>query len=269
MHHRLLSRRRFEVQQPQLNPNIQAKPESHLQSSSNQNITFSTNLSSKSDHIRALSQEISQIISAMPKSVHLPGFEKKAEMAFEQIFEKLESEASSKDVGFAKRRFTVPDNHVAEDSTLESRNPERRDWKCHVIEERVDVLKNAFGTVYVRSRVSKLQSRYVEKQYQYEHQTSFTVCPAWWLVKVGFNYIPRFGLFSSTTKGWKHTLNSFRLVPDNALIFEFCNTGNLAGVQALLSRGEASVKDVNSTGTTALHVSCSVFVFHIVKKPNA
>ena len=218
-------------------------------------MTFSTNLSSKSDHIRALSQEILHTMSAMPKSALFPGFEKKIEKAFEDIFEKLESEVSDEDVDFAKQRSSLPDNHMAADSTLESMNPRPRDWICHTIDKRSDVLENVFGTIYVQSRMSKLKSRYSENHYQYEHETSFTLSPAWWLVKVGFTYVPRFSLLSSTVQGWKHTLNGFRSVPDNALIFEFCEAGNLSGVQALLARGEASVKDIDSTGKTALHVS--------------
>ena len=202
----------------------------------------------------------------MPKSMHVPGFEKKIEKAFERIFEKLESEVSGEDVDFAKQRFNLPDNQMAADSTLENKNPRPRDWIRCTIEKRYDVLRNAFGTIYVQSRMSKLKSNYYKNRYRYEHETSFTVCPAWWLVKVGFTYVPRFSLFSSTVQGWKHTLNSFRSVPDNALIFEFCTTGNLSGVQALLARGEASVKDINSTGRTALHVSQSALIFHFVKK---
>ena len=44
-------------------------------------------------------------------------------------------------------------------------------------------------------------------------------------------------------------------VPDDALIFEFCREGNLAGVKTLLSKGQASVRDVDSLGRTALFVS--------------
>ena len=86
------------------------------------------------------------------------------------------------------------------------------------------------------------------------HET-LLLCPARWLVKVGFAYVPRFSLFNSTIQEWKYTLNSFRSVLDNALIFEFCMTGKLSGVQALLARGEASVKGINSTGKTTIHVT--------------
>ena len=47
-------------------------------------------------------------------------------------------------------------------------------------------------------------------------------------------------------------------VPDAALIFEFCQEGNMAGARSLLSRGEASVRDIDSLGRTPLYVSPAV-----------
>lgn len=178
MYHRLLSHRQLETQQFQLNQNIQAISESNPQNMSRQDTTFSTNLSSKPDHIRALSQEILHFISAMPRSAHFIGFEKKIEKAFEHIFEKLEREASDEDGGFAKQQSNLPDNHMTADSTLESKNPRSGDWIHHTIEERFDVLKNIFGTIYVQSIMSKLQSRHVENQYQYEHKNFFHSMPS-------------------------------------------------------------------------------------------
>ena len=175
---RLTNRRQHEFLQLQLNQSIQAISESRLQNPSSQNTTFSTNLSRKSDHIRALSQEILHFISAMPRSAHFIGFEKKIEKAFEHIFEKLEREASDEDGGFAKQQSNLPDNHMTADSTLESKNPRSGDWIHHTIEERFDVLKNIFGTIYVQSRMSKLQSRHVENQYQYEHKNFFHSMPS-------------------------------------------------------------------------------------------
>lgn len=211
-------------------------------------------MSNRDDHIRALSEEIMHVMRAMPKSGQLPGLEKKIERTFERIFDKIEREASDEGVGFTKQQYDLPDSQTGTDSTLENRSPRSRDWICRITQEE-HVLKNAFGTIYVRSRIFKLKSRYFENRYQCEHETSFTVCPAPWLFRLGFTYVPRFSLFSSSIQGWKYTQNSFRLVPDDALIFQFCETGNLSGVQALLARGQASVMDIDSIGRTALHVT--------------
>ncbi|CAG8960172.1 hypothetical protein HYFRA_00010651 [Hymenoscyphus fraxineus] len=57
-----------------------------------------------------------------------------------------------------------------------------------------------------------------------------------------------------SVQGWKNNIKTFRAVPDNSLIFEFCKSGNIAGVRSLLSRGEGSPLDTNSLGWTPLHI---------------
>lgn len=90
---------------------------------------------------------------------------------------------------------------------------------------------------------------------QYEHESIYTIYPAKWLIWLGMRCGLRLGFVSSQIQGWKNTLNTFRPVPDNALIFEFCRDGNLAAVRSLLSGGHASVRDTDSEGYTPLHVS--------------
>ena len=50
-------------------------------------------------------------------------------------------------------------------------------------------------------------------------------------------------------------LDTFRPVPDDAPIFKFCTEGLLSAVRRLLIEGQASVRDTDSRGRTALHVS--------------
>ena len=50
-------------------------------------------------------------------------------------------------------------------------------------------------------------------------------------------------------------LEVVRSVPDDAMIFELCREGRVCCVEALISRGEASAKDVDSQGRTPLYVS--------------
>lgn len=77
--------------------------------------------------------------------------------------------------------------------------------------------------------------------------------PAAWLVRFGLAYELQLGLFGSV-RNWKTTFQVFQPVPDDSLIFEFCRSGNIQGVQTLLSRKQASVWDTNSYGWTPLHV---------------
>ena len=43
--------------------------------------------------------------------------------------------------------------------------------------------------------------------------------------------------------------------PSQLLIFDFCKMGNIEGVQRLLARGDATVRDASPKGWTPLHVS--------------
>lgn len=93
---------------------------------------------------------------------------------------------------------------------------------------------------------------------QCEHETSYTIYPATWLVRMGVHYGLRLKFLSSSTQGWQTTLKAFCPVPDDAVIFEFCRQGNLPAVRSLLSAGHASVRDTDSRGYTPLHVSLSL-----------
>ena len=122
------------------------------------------------------------------------------------------------------------------------------------------VLKGFLGTIRARSTTTLQCSKQTADttpnldQDHLEYETSYIISPASWLVRLGFQYGLHLSLHSST-RGWKNTLKSFCLVPDDALIFEFCKQGNIPAVRSLLSRGHASVKDTNSKGYTPLHVS--------------
>ena len=92
---------------------------------------------------------------------------------------------------------------------------------------------------------------------QGENETSYTVIPANWLIRLGFQRGFRLKLLSSSTQSWKATLETVRPVPDDALIFDLCVEGDVLGVKTLLSKGFASVRDTDSLGYTPLHVSLS------------
>lgn len=98
-------------------------------------------------------------------------------------------------------------------------------------------------------------TEWLEEKAQSESHTSITVRPAGWLSVLGFERGLTLDLTSSSITGWKHTLSSFRAVPDDALIFKLCEEGQISAVRLLLSTGKASVKDTMSTGIQPLHVS--------------
>ena len=116
------------------------------------------------------------------------------------------------------------------------------------------------GRLLFRSTKSLLQPVSTDDQLpsklqeQKEQQTSCTVSPATWLSILGLNWGFHVNLARSSVKGWKFTVDAFRAVPDDSLIFEFCRVGNLDAVRTLLTKGQASVRDTDSSGKTALFV---------------
>ena len=95
------------------------------------------------------------------------------------------------------------------------------------------------------------------ERYHYEHERSFWILPAQWLLRLGFNYAYSFSTQDSSARGWQFSIRPINLVPDNAPIFEFSRQGDTEKVRDLISRNLASVRDVDSRGQTALHVSHS------------
>ena len=133
--------------------------------------------------------------------------------------------------------------------------------KEYCIRHHKSTSENIFGIIHVESRTVSIQLGCSNDTYtspnahQYKHQTSFAFHPTQWLIKFGFNYGLRISLSKSSVQGWNQSLAVSRPVPDDALIFEFCDKGNFSGVRSLLSRGLASVRDIDSSGRTALFVS--------------
>lgn len=126
------------------------------------------------------------------------------------------------------------------------------------------VMRFGFGMVYIRSKTScsQLEETDVETRSslddEHEYESSFAVCPAAWLVSLGFKHGLHLSLVKSSIRGWKQTLSTSCHVPDDALIFEFCKEGNVSGVRSLLVRGEASARDIDSQGQTPLFVSTAM-----------
>ena len=190
-------------------------------------------------HTEAFRAEASRVDSTIKSPVHQYAFDKGPEEATREITDGF----SMKTWGRAEY---IPNSRSRRKQTL-ARN--------HA------VVECGFGTVYIQSRTccSQLKETDVETRSflddEYEHESSFTVFPAAWLVRLGFKYGLHLSLVKSSIRGWKQTLSTSCHVPDDALVFEFCKQGNVAGVRSLLLRGDASVRDVDSQGQTPLFVS--------------
>ena len=156
---------------------------------------------------------------------------------------------------------------------LQSSHLDRKlfDDACHVLRHSVWIRRTVtkcfscavhfWGDIFTNTKTTSLASTDPEDlgQDQYEYESSFRIRPARYWIKVGLSYGLHVSLANSSIRGWKYMLETFRLVPDDAAIFELCRQGNLSGVRSLLSQGHAAVRDTDFQGHTPLHVSSRSF----------
>lgn len=111
------------------------------------------------------------------------------------------------------------------------------------------------GTVHYITRIVRRQSYddVSESSTWHELETTFRFIPAPWLTRLSFEFVS-----TKTFDARSHNLRTFRTVPLNALIFEFCQKGNVAGIRSLFQRGLASPFDRDVVGWTPLHVSAII-----------
>ena len=125
------------------------------------------------------------------------------------------------------------------------------------------VVETFLGTLRLWSRTLLVSNQSEEpmcseEEGHFGYEDIFRLIPPSWLVRFGFPY-GLSGCISQSPFSWlKVALDVVRSVPDDAVIFELCREGRVGCVQALISRGEASAKDVDSQGRTPLYVSLIV-----------
>lgn len=132
-------------------------------------------------------------------------------------------------------------------------------WTKHPFKHQHTITEYFFGTVFTRSMrtlmiPSDKHKGFDDQNSNCESRTILIFRPSSWLKQIGLKYGFNVGLFSSPISGWKHSLRTFTLVPDNSPIFELSAAGNISAVKSLLASGGASARDTDSYGRTALHV---------------
>ena len=76
--------------------------------------------------------------------------------------------------------------------------------------------------------------------------------PPSWLIWLGVVTSFEARLTTSSMTGWKISLNAVRTQPDDSPMFKACRQGDIKTLRMLLSRGECSVWDIDSTHSTPL-----------------
>jgi hypothetical protein len=111
-----------------------------------------------------------------------------------------------------------------------------------------------FGSIWVRTSTLRLSTESTIASRDFQITTSFIFYPSGWLTRIGLGRGVEASLENSKG-GWKFGFNPIRAVSDDSLIFELCRDGDVRGVERLLRRQEASLKDTSSQGWMPLHVS--------------
>ena len=219
--------------------------------SRNRHISLERNLVSITQSVSRLSvQQHSEIVETVPNTAsNIPS----------NIYSNL---ASFRAEEWDAATFSAGSLQPAQnDHSVSSRSWQQHAWVKRTLRVERSVMEYFLGTIRAESKTQLRTARETDglmpycEQDQYENETSYTIYPAAWLIRLGVQYGLNFRFLSSSTQGWKTTLKAFCPVPDDALIFEFCKEGNVPAVRSLLSRGHASVRDTNSQGYTPLHVS--------------
>ena len=155
----------------------------------------------------------------------------------------------------------LPDGHTQpQDKPQPNRKPTNRGFQRHLQYLVFQIYKSPFGRLYIESRVetkkrSKTrfgQTSHIEETYT---RSRFSFAPATWLSYFGMAHAVDVAFAKTTTSGLRLSLRVSQLVPDDSHIFELCRLGDVNGVRELLYQGEASLLDINSRGTTPLHMS--------------
>lgn len=110
-------------------------------------------------------------------------------------------------------------------------------------------------TVRSRTLTQTLQTKNLYSEGCYtalEKQGTYVIYPSSLAKFFGISYGVQ--LASAATSGWKFSLQPFRAVPEDALIFDLCRDGNILAVQRMLSKGLASPWDRDPHGRTPLWV---------------
>jgi hypothetical protein len=115
-------------------------------------------------------------------------------------------------------------------------------------------LNAALFTVIIQSRTSIVKINRVSEVFEtLEADNTIIIYPG--VAGQFFGITHGLLISAKATSGWQYSIQPFRAVDENALIFEFCRGGNLDGVRSLFKRNEASPWDRDPKGQTPLFVS--------------
>jgi hypothetical protein len=116
--------------------------------------------------------------------------------------------------------------------------------------------RTVFGCIWIRTTIIFIPNEADDAKERSQCITSFAFYPARWIQQIGIRNGVE-AIIASVARSWvfNFKLTVIRAVPEDSLIFEFCRSGQTQAVEALLSKGMASIVDTSPKGWKPLHVS--------------
>lgn len=242
-------------------------------------VSTTSHSSSLSEHATDLSEEKARMMTKIPNPIIRQMFEAAAKAALDShLVTMIDEEPVSQQAAWSPRREAYsPPSEVASHSGINNQLSDKwvrkmptspttkessgKRTRVRCLARSTSSVKDFFGgRIYIQTDVYCVTTRLCSNgdtphnNHVLEHETSFTYHPAPWYLRMFLNFGVNV-LFMKASQGWQYKIQTFRAVPYDSLIFDFCEKGNLDGVRTLLGRREASPWDVNPEGWTPLHVS--------------
>jgi hypothetical protein len=122
--------------------------------------------------------------------------------------------------------------------------------------------RTALGSIWIRKTIIYLPDKASRVQGRTQCVTAFIFYPMAWIQRLGIQNGLE-AIITSAGRSWLFNcrLTVTRAVPEDALIFELCRTGQTRAVEILLSKGQGSVMDTSPKGWKPLHVCCFCHVY--------
>jgi hypothetical protein len=152
---------------------------------------------------------------------------------------------------FAQDGYTMTSNGVIQSKTFVYSKQVR-----YRVQHHASNFRTALGCVWVRTTTIHVTGDNADVPQKPQTVTSVVFYPTRWVQFMGIKN----GLEALMASGCRSWLLNCRItvtcaVPEDALIFELCRTGQTKAVEVLLSRGVGSVVDTSPKGWKPLHVS--------------
>jgi hypothetical protein len=133
-------------------------------------------------------------------------------------------------------------------------------WKRIVVQRRNRRLSTVFCRIFTQTKVVRVETNKSLDDFDlddvYEIETTIRIHPSDWFSKSGFS-LSVVRSKQSWLPNFQFQFRLYSVRPTEAMIFEFCSSGNVDGVKSLIKRKEASPFDTDAEGWTPLHV-CSL-----------